>query len=207
MSTEPVGPVPVVKLPKQTKARVAYAKKIATCLDGNNKLNNPNPTLNAFNALIAALDKSEAATGGGKETTSQRNADELALVKAIHSECEYVRVVAHQQPTVSDAITVINSSGFFLRQAGTYKKPPLAAKPGLVTGDMRIVALAVKGATTYYWQWSLDQKNWSSLPETTKAKTQMSGLTAGTTYYFRFRALVIKTGLTDWSQVVFQMAR
>ena len=207
MSTEVMGPIPVLRLPKPAHARAAYAKRVATCLDGNIKLNNPNPPLNVLNALIAARDKSIAATGGGKETTAQRNADDLALVKALQSERDYTRTVAHQQATVSDAITVILSSGMFVSQTSRPPKPPLAAKPGPATGDMRIIALAVKGATAYYWQWSVDQKNWSSLPDTTKAKTQMSGLTAGTVYYFRFRALVVKTGLTDWSQVVFQMAQ
>jgi hypothetical protein len=39
------------------------------------------------------------------------------------------------------------------------------------------------------------------MPSTMQAKTGLSGLTVGTTYYFRFQALT-RTGTENWSQVV-----
>jgi hypothetical protein len=48
---------------------------------------------------------------------------------------------------------------------------------------------------------STDQKTWTSLPMTLQAKTGVSGLTAGTTYYFRVQP-VTRTGAESWSQIV-----
>ena len=53
----------------------------------------------------------------------------------------------------------------------------------------------------YAWQYSTDQKTWTSIAQTLKAKTGVSGLAAGTTYYFRVQALT-KTGEANMSQVV-----
>ena len=58
----------------------------------------------------------------------------------------------------------------------------------------------------YTFQLSTDQKSWTSLPLALKAKTTVSGLTVGTTYYFRFQVLT-KKGLRDWSGVVSYVAR
>ena len=46
------------------------------------------------------------------------------------------------------------------------------------------------------------KKTWTSLPQTLKAKTGVSGLTSGTTYYFRSQALTPKGGEGDWGQIV-----
>jgi hypothetical protein len=48
---------------------------------------------------------------------------------------------------------------------------------------------------------STDQKTWVACPQVFKAKMVISGLTVGTTYYFRFQAQTRK-GLQDWSTVV-----
>ena len=53
----------------------------------------------------------------------------------------------------------------------------------------------------YEWQQSTDGKRWTNLPMTLEAKTGVSGLTPGSTYYFRVQSFV-KTGAENWSQVV-----
>jgi hypothetical protein len=66
------------------------------------------------------------------------------------------------------------------------------------------VKLAVRAAAlraSYEWESSVDGgKTWTPAPPTLQAKTDISGLPAGTVVQFRFRA-VTKTGATDWSQV------
>ena len=47
-------------------------------------------------------------------------------------------------------------------------------------------------------------KPWTAMPVTLQAKTDVSGLTSGTTYAFRFRP-VLKAGEATWSQVVVQL--
>jgi hypothetical protein len=63
------------------------------------------------------------------------------------------------------------------------------------------VAKAVARTASYTWEYSTDQKTWTPVPPTMQAKTGLSGLTAGTTYYFRMQALT-RTGTQNWSQVV-----
>jgi len=64
--------------------------------------------------------------------------------------------------------------------------------------------LRERGSDGTRWQYSLDQKTWTAMPVTLQAKTDVSGLTSGTTYAFRFRS-VLKVGEATWSQVVVQL--
>jgi len=58
-------------------------------------------------------------------------------------------------------------------------------------------------ATTYAWQYSLDGgKTWIDMPKTTRATTNLVNVAPKTTVHVRFRALLRKTGYTDWSDPV-----
>ena len=57
----------------------------------------------------------------------------------------------------------------------------------------------------YGWQMSVDQKTWTTLPPTLRASTLVSGLTAGTVYYFRVQSQTVAV-LSDWSAIVSIMA-
>ncbi len=56
-------------------------------------------------------------------------------------------------------------------------------------------------SAVYYWEYSLDQRTWTSAAEGFKSTTEITALTSGQMYYFRFRGLTRK-GRTDHSQVV-----
>jgi len=58
-----------------------------------------------------------------------------------------------------------------------------------------------RGRASYEWQFSTDQKTWTNAPTTLQAKIAITGLTSGSVYYFRFRA-VTKAGEGAYSQVV-----
>jgi hypothetical protein len=75
-----------------------------------------------------------------------------------------------------------------------------------VSGTVNLVAKSAGTRAAYDWQYSTDQKTWTTLPMTLQAKTGVSGLTAGTTYYFRVQSL-IKTGTENWSQIVSLMVK
>ena len=75
-----------------------------------------------------------------------------------------------------------------------------------LSGVVELDARAVAPSASYYWQFSLDGKSWTSAPETMKHVTVIAGLTPGQTYSFRFRALTRK-GMRDWSQVVSLIVR
>jgi hypothetical protein len=77
----------------------------------------------------------------------------------------------------------------------------LSAKQGSVSGSVNLVAKAAARTAAYEWQYSTDQKTWTTLPITLQAKTGVSGLTPATMYSFRVQE-VTRTGVENWSQIV-----
>ncbi|HZF56206.1 MAG TPA: fibronectin type III domain-containing protein, partial [Polyangiaceae bacterium] len=64
-----------------------------------------------------------------------------------------------------------------------------------------LAAKSVAPRAIYYWEHSLDQETWTSLPQTMLTRTEVSGLQAACIYSFRFRAFT-RAGWQDYSQVV-----
>ena len=201
MSKHKKGPTGVLNAPRQKKALSAYGRHVVTCMTGNAKVPSPNPPLSAISNACTALDTSQSAMPGNKATTAQRDADWLALLLLLRHELDYVNSAAEQQTTPADAEAVITGSGFSVKKGFTRHKDPLTATYGLASGEVELDARAPTRDASYYWQWSTDQKNWVSLPETKKANTTITGLTPATMYWFRFRALTRK-GMANWSEPV-----
>jgi len=114
----------------------------------------------------------------------------------------YAVSVANANPERGPAI--IEGAGFYVVKRIVAAKPALAAKHAKVPGGVRLYAKAKKGRVSYYWQMNANQ-TWTDLPETHVASTDVSGLTPGATYGFRYRTLT-KDGLSDWSAAVSIMA-
>ncbi len=131
----------------------------------------------------------------GRETrTPRQDTEALSHVVA------YVQGVAEVDSS-SDADAIIESAGMTTRKVTLHDRPELAAKQGAATGAVLLVAKAAAKRAAYTWQYSLDQKTWTTMPVTMQAKASVSGLTAATLYYFRVQALTT-AGLGDWSQTV-----
>jgi hypothetical protein len=81
-------------------------------------------------------------------------------------------------------------------------KHDFVAKPGAVSGSVRLVAKATGHRASYEWQWSSDGgKTLNQAPPSLQSKTTILGLPSGTICQFRFRA-VTRVGVGDWSQIV-----
>jgi hypothetical protein len=190
-----------LKLPTRIKNVITFAQSVATAMNNNASFPTPNPPLATLLADIQALSTAEAAvlsrTKGAVET---RNA-KLAVVRAdLENLKTYVQSVAGAG-TAENAQAVIASAGMTARKTTLHDKPALAAKDGSVSGTVNLVAKSAARTAAYEWQYSTDQKTWTTLPMTLQAKTGVSGLTAGTTYYFRVQP-VTRTGAENWSQIV-----
>jgi hypothetical protein len=85
-------------------------------------------------------------------------------------------------------------------QTGTV---PASPNPPLATFNayLHLIAKAAAHRASYEWQYSTDPKTWTVLPVTVQAKTDVVGLTVGTTYSFRVRPVTL-TGEGNWTQVV-----
>ena len=161
----------------------------------------PSPSLATFQADIAAIVTAETAVlARTKGAVESRNA-KLAVVKGdLENLKTYVQAVSDAaNPT--NAAAIIQSAGMTLRKVTLHDKAQLAVKQGTVSGTVVVATKAAAKRAAYGWQYSTDQKTWTSLPPTLQAKTGASGLTVGTLYYFRVQPLT-PTGEQNWSDMV-----
>lgn len=194
------GPVAKLKCPRTPKNFLTYAKSVVAKAKGSASLSYPG--MAELEADVLALDKAETLAGDKNPAlVADRDAKALKVYQGLGHYLDYVQSLVEQQATPADAVAMILGLGLTVRKTSAYAKPALVAKYGDVSGDVVLVALAIDGAGAYYWEFSFDQKSWTTVPETKYATTTISGLTPGQVYYFRFRALTPK-GKGNYSQVV-----
>jgi hypothetical protein len=196
--------IAVLKLSKKVKNVITFAQNVATAMTSNPSFPTPNPSLATFQADIAALNTAETAVlSRAKGAVETRNA-KLAVVRTdLDNLRTYVQTVAHAaNPTEAEA--VIQGAGMTTKKSTLHDKAALAVKLGSVSGTVNLTAKAAGKHAAYSWQYSTDQKTWSSVPQTMIAKAGVSGLTSGTVYYFRVQALTT-AGEANWSQIVSTM--
>jgi hypothetical protein len=199
--------IAVLKMSNKVKTLITFAQSVATAMAANTtSFPSPNPTLANFKVDIDALVSAETAvlarTKGAVET---RNA-KLAVVKGeLENLKTYVQAVA-DAANPSNAAAMIESAGMTLRKVTLHDKAALSVRQGSVSGTVVLAAKAAGKRAAYAWQYSTDQKTWTSLPPTIQAKTGVSGLTAGTTYYFRVQPL-LPTGEGNWGDTVSFMVK
>jgi len=193
-------PIAALRLSKRVKNVIVFAKSVATAMTDNAYLPSPNPPLATFNADIAGLDTSETAVLARTKGAAEARNVKLATVHAdLQSERAYVQQIANANPGNAEAI--IQSAGMFVRTVTLHPKSELSAQQGSVSGTVHLIAKAAAHRASYEWQYSTDQKTWTVLPVTLQAKTDVGGLTVGTTHYFRVRPVTL-TGEGNWTQVV-----
>ena len=190
----------VLKMPPRKPLVGAYVTSIINAMTGNTLLPSPTPPLATLSADLAAFEASEAtALTRVKGAAVTRNEKYLVLHGDMEHEMAYVQSVADANP--ANAQSIIESSGFAVRKTTSHPKTALKATAGPVPGAVKLVAKAVATRASYEWQFSTDQKTWTNAPTSLQAKIAITGLTSGTVYYFRFRA-VTKAGEGAYSQVV-----
>ena len=179
---------------------VSYAQSVASAMTNNASFPSPNPTLAQLEADVAALATAEAAVLARTKGAAEMRNTKLEVVRGDLEKLKtYVQGVADAAPP-ANAEAIVQSAGMGVRKRTLHNKAEIAAKQGSVSGSVNLAAKAPAKRAAYAWQYSTDQKTWTSIPQTLKAKTGVSGLTAGTTYYFPVQVLT-KTGESNVSQV------
>ena len=192
----------VLKMSPRVKNLITFAQSVATAMTSNASFSSPIPTLASFEADIAALVTAETVTlTRAKGAAQNRNAKWVVVRGDLERLKAYVQGVA-DAANPSAAAAIILSAGMSVRKVTLHAKADLAVKQGSVSGAVTLTAKSAATKAAYNWQYSIDQKTWTPLPQTLKAKTGASGLTAATTYSFRSQALTPKGGESDWGQVV-----
>jgi hypothetical protein len=198
-TTRKVRAIAVLKLSTRIRNIISFAQSVATSMTAESTtFPPPTPTMTAFQADIGALVTAEtAALARAKGAVDARTAKLQTVRTDLENLKAYVQAVA-DAANPSNASSIIESSGMTVRKNTLHDKPTLAIRQGSVSGTVVIVAKAVGRRAAYGWEYSTDQKTWTSLPQTIQAKTGASGLTSATLYYFRVQPL-LPSGEENWS--------
>ena len=190
----------VLKIPTRKSGVGAFATSVINAMTGNAAFPNPTPSLATVAADLAAYEAAEAqVVTRVKGAAVARNAKYMVL----HTDLEHLMGSVQQAADANsaNAQSIIESAGFAIRKTASKPKSEIKIVPGGVPGSVKLMAKAVAPRASYEWQYSTDQKTWINAPTSLQAKTAITGLTSGTTYYFRFRG-VTKAGEGAYSQVV-----
>ena len=199
MTTTQTRVLAALNLPRPVPKLLKSSAAIIASLTGNTYFPTAGPLLTTLGNAQQALTTAETATKTRAQgTVANRNQAMTTLIAGLHSARALVQQVADADPAHAQAI--IASAGMTVRKPTTVSKAPFVAKPGGVSGTVKLVARAAGKRASYEWQWSSDGGHtWTVLPPTIDAKTTVSGIVAGTYQQFRYRS-VTKAGASDWSQ-------
>ena len=203
--------IAVLDLPAAIGNFIIKARKILQMMtdDAGGYFINPTPTMLQLSSDIDTLEAAETiASTHVTGSAAIRDKAYNALLRDLQGLQLYVQVIADNADDEVTAKAIIESAGFEVKQHGVHIKDELEAKHGKISGQVILVAKAVKGAGAYEWQMryeSILQKNyiaeWTVLPATIDAKNIVNGLTVATNVHFRCRAIK-KEGPTNWTQEV-----
>jgi len=201
-NSESSTPIAVLRAPKQNRALVTYARAVHNALMENPSFPSPTPSLAVFTTNIDALDDAETkAASKAKGAAAFRDFKMKKVKEDLGHICDYVQSVAEAAPSHVAAAALIESAFMSVRKAYKRATPEVSAKNAGVSGKVHLAAKAVSREATYSWEYSVDQTQWTPVPDTMYARTEVSGLTRACTYYFRFRTFT-RAGRGDYSQVV-----
>jgi|SRR6185437_14928048 len=192
----------VLNYRKTVAGLIAFAELVVQKMTGNSNFPNVAQTLTSTTAAITAYQNAVSSSATSKGLKGQRTTTKNALLKLLKQLRDTVRVAAEANP--EDAINIAQSAGMSLKERPNRLKALIRVVQAMLNGEALsgIVVCHAKAPgipTSYFWSYSLDQKNWTAVPMTQKAMITITGLTAGQTYYFRYYT-VNRKGTSDPSQ-------
>jgi hypothetical protein len=194
--------VVVLNIPRMTKDFITYARAVNVALLGNNNFPNPTPTLDAFAADITALEEAETnAATRAVGAVALRDAKKRRVKEDLNQLRSYVQSVVATTASPVDAAAMVKSAFMSIRKPTTRNVPEISAKNADGSGKVILAARSLGPSVLYSWEHSLDQSSWTPIPDTMKARTEVSGLTPHSKHYFRFIPLT-RAGRKGYSHVV-----
>jgi hypothetical protein len=193
-------------LPTPVPALLGVAEAIVLAMSGNPSFPAPTPAIATVASALADLQAAEVATlTRARGTAAARNEKRAALVALLMRLKAYVQGVADEDPERAEAL--IHSAGMNVKKLAPAAKPVFDARPGAVSGSVRLAVRAAGDRASYQWGWSADGgTTWRSAPATVQARTVISGLASGSICALRYR-VVTTTGEGDWSEPVLLLVR
>jgi hypothetical protein len=197
-------PIIVLNLPGPVPALISQGRHVVKSVKASQKLQSVWAVADQLNTDLDTLQSSEAlAKKGGEGAVDQRNVDE----GVVRTDFELVRagVLAVAAKDPANAEVIVAESGLDKKKKGGHTKTgPEVTFPG--GGAAHVYVKSVKRRASYEWQISLDGgKTFVPAGTTTRADQIFTGLTAGTTYYVRWKTTIGRI-TSDWGQTfVFMM--
>ena len=194
-------PRAAVYAPRTNLALIAFSLKVEGKL--GNAANFPNPGTIVTDLTAARLAFNTALTNKGtiKDVSDTCSAAKQTVFDCLNHAKDFVNGLA-EKATPDQAKAIIELSGFGTRKVVVRTVLPIEVKYGGISGAVLLVAQGAGRNAVYYFQLCTDQKSWTALPNVLKCKTTATGLTVGTTYYFRVQTQTSKGGLGDWTSVL-----
>jgi hypothetical protein len=183
------------------------ADDVVDGLTGNAAFPSPPITVPNITALNTALRAAiTAADAGGRMQTAAKNNAYSALTSALRKDANYVEIQSD-----NDQATLL-SSGFDIvstnRAQSPLDQPVIVAIANLATTQLLIRMLSILNARSYQVQTATAANGpWQEAGIFTQARRiVLPGLTPGTIYFVRARAIGGSTGYSEWSVPVSLMA-
>jgi len=180
-------------------AKIAFYRSVLTRLTGNETFPNPDVTLAEAQTAVDTLETAYQATLDGSHTAVSAMHDAEDKADAL-----FRILVAYVNRIANGNETEILSAGFHIsKQSDSIQKPELDAQNGDNSGSVWLVARAVDKAGAYIWQFAKDtlpttDEGWTTAGHSTQSYFQVTGLSVGSKYYFRVKAIT-PTGKNDYT--------
>jgi hypothetical protein len=194
-------PIATLRYPASAPELISLARAIVDGMTDNPHFHAPNPSLPEVTAAIDSLEAAQAAAySRTRGATAGRNDRKRALQGVLSQLKAYVQKMANANPEASASL--IESALFRVARWAPHYRQEFTARDGAVSGEVRLTAKSAAKLAAYDWQISTDAgTSWSEWAITLKASTTVTGLKAGETVLFRYRA-VTYAGMGDWSEAM-----
>lgn len=166
-------------------ALLIFARTILQALTNNSNFTNPYPTLGDLSEAIDALDRALTSSNKSKVLINEAAAELQSVLLTLKA---YV-----QRESKGDEAVAI-SSGFALAASTNSHQPQtFQVKQNSLSGTVDLECPFAGNKAAYVWEVTPDPINsnaWKQFKISNSTSTSLSGLTAGTKYWFRVKAIV-----------------
>jgi len=194
---------PMVKLDRPTNvaAFLIQSQHVVDRMTANPWFSTTVPTLAEVQARIDELDEAEVdALSLTKGLKQIRNAALRRLVSHMDLLKAFVQFTADEN--ADQAVSIIESAGLSVKGRSYPIKEEFSARPGRVSGTVRLMVVSAGKLAGYNWEMSDDGgRTWTTLAPTIVARTSVPALVPLKTYWFRYR-VIVRSGPRDWSQPI-----
>ncbi len=177
-----------------------FAGNVATSLDGNTAFPNPPVKPADLKVQVATFTTDiQAALLGGMPLTAKKNAAREIVLESLRANAYYVQTIASRN------LDVLLSSGYFANSTNRAQtpldKPAITSIENAAAQQLLVRVTPIDNARSYHVQTSTNGNGaWQDAGIYPQARRMvLPGLTSGTVYNVRVRAIGGSTGASDWS--------